>query len=108
MSHVSEKRWDEMISEATAINAQLIKTTLLNEEYYKQFQEVYSYCSNDLTQLANLLHKNDKDLTTASALEITQVTDLRLSLVMHHDVFQCLNNEVVTQRDRYNLLRNIT
>lgn len=108
MSHVSEKRWPELVEEASSMNANLIRLTQRNEEYYKQFQEVYSYCSNDLTQLANLLHKNDKDATTATALQITQVTQLRLSLLMHHDVYECLNNETVTQRDRYNLLRNIT
>ena len=108
MSHVSEKRWLELSEEASSMNSNLIRLTQRNEEYYRQFQEVYSYCDNDLVKLANLLHKNDKDLTTATALEIDQVTQLRLSLVMHHDVYQCLNNIATTQRDRYNLLRNIT
>lgn len=108
MSHKSEKRWEDLVSEATIMNANLLRVTEQNNEYYKQFQEVYAYCDNDLTKLANLLHMNDKELTTATALQIQQVTDLRLSLVMHNDVYDCLNNVAVTQRDRANLLRNIT
>lgn len=57
--------------------------------------------------LANLLFKNDKDLLTATALQIQQVTDLRLAYLMHSDVYDCLNNVIVTQRDRFNLLRNM-
>jgi len=108
MSHVSEKRWPELVEEASAMNTRLIQLTQRNEEYYKQFQELYSYCSNDLVELANLVFHNDKDITDATSLQIQMVTDLRLSLVMHHDVHDCLNNEVVNQRDRFNLLRNMT
>lgn len=71
-------------------------------------KEIYTYCDNDDTKFANLLFKNDKELTTATDLEITMASELWDSCKTWLEMGAFMNNEVVATKNRAKKLRNVS
>jgi len=108
MSHSSEKTWLFLSEGVSNINKELLHLTVRNKEEYERIKEVYTFCNSDDIQFANLLFKNDKDLVTASALEITMATELWDSVKMWDEMNDFMNNVVVTAKNRAKKLRNVS
>ena len=107
MSHTIEKRWEDLSGLVTQHATSHLRATVLDYELYLRVKDVYLYCGNDDTQFANLLFMNDKDLTTASADQITMATELFDAVKvfdMHNDF---MNNVAVITKDRAKDLRNM-
>ena len=108
MSHSSEKTWLEVSTGVSSINKRLLHLAAVNLEEYERVKEIYSYCDSDDTKFANLLFKNDKNLTDASALEITMAGELWASAKMWSDMGDFMNNEDVITKNRAKILRNVS
>lgn len=108
MSHASEKRWPEISSGVSGINKNLLHLTAVNLEEFERVKEVYTFCDSDDIKFANLLFKNDKDLTTATDLEITMASDLWSSARMWLEMGDFMNNVVLTTKNRAKILRNMS
>jgi hypothetical protein len=108
MAHSSEQRWDVVSESVSTINRRLLHLAALNLEEYEKVKEIYTYCNNDDTQFANLLFMNDKDLTTATDLQITMAAELWDAAKMWQEMDDFLNNVAVTAKNRAKKLRNIS
>lgn len=108
MSHSSEKRWLELSQKVSDINRRLLHLSAVNLEEFERVKEIYSFCDSDDTKFANLLFKNDKDLTEASALEITMASELWSSSRVWLEMGDFMNNEVVATKNRAKTLRNVS
>ena len=108
MAHSSEKRWEGVSNTVSAINKRLLHLSAVNLEEYERVKEVYAYCDSDDTKFANLLFKNDKDLTTATTLEITMAAELWSSARMWLEMGDFMNNEAVITKNRAKILRNVS
>ena len=108
MSHASEKRWSELSEGVSNINKRLLHLTAVNTEEYERVQEVYRFCDSDSTKFANLLFMNDKDLTTATALQITMASELWLSVKVWLEMDDFINDVDVLTKNRAKTLRNVS
>lgn len=108
MSHSSEKRWVDVVETATSINRRLLHLTVVNKEEFERMKEIYTFCDSDDTKFANLLFYNDKDITTATALEIIMATELYDSAKMWDEMYDFMNNVAVVDKNRAKKLRNVS
>lgn len=108
MSHSSEKTWPEVSLTVSRINKILLHLVAVNLEEFERIKEIRTYCDDDDTKFANLLFKNDKTLTTATTLEITQASELWDAVEMWEETNDFMNNVSVTTKDRAKLLRNVS
>lgn len=121
MSHSSEKRWKnktvdgikmEGISEiASQISNSLIDSLNFVEAKYLELQELYNYAGGTITDLANLLFKEeiaDRNESVANTEEIAKTTDLFNAVTAAHEIYQAANNVAVTQEDRLAELRRMS
>ena len=107
MSHTIEKRWEGLSGLVSQHAANHLKDASLRYELYLRVKDIYLYCSNDDTQFANLLFMNDKDLTTASADQITMAKELFDAVKVFDQHNDFMNNATVTTKDRAKDLRNM-
>ena len=108
MSHSSEKTWVQLSERVSNINQRLLHLAAVNAEEFERVKEVYTFCNSDDTQFANLLFNNDKDLTTATALQITMASELWSSSRMWSEMDDFMNNEIVVTKNRAKILRNVS
>ena len=108
MAHSSEKRWLEVSELVSHINKRLLHLSAVNLEEYEAIKEIYTYCNNNDIQFANLLFMNDKDLTTATALQITMAQELWDAVKMWSEMGDFMNNGVVASKNRAKKLRNVS
>ena len=108
MAHSSEQRWEPVSESVSTINRRLLHLAALNLEEYEKIKEIYTYCNSDDIQFANLLFMNDKDLATATALQITMASELWDSAKMWNEMDGFMNNGVVVSKNRAKKLRNVS
>lgn len=108
MAHSSEKRWLEVSETVSHINKRLLHLSVVNLEEFERVKEIYTFCDSDDTKFANLLFSNDKDLLTATALEITMAAELWDSVKMWEEMGDFMNNGVVASKNRAKKLRNVS
>jgi len=108
MAHSSERRWLEVSEVVSSINKRLLHLTAVNSEEFERIKEIYTFCNSDDTQFANLLFSNDKDLLTATALEITMAQELWDAVKMWDEMDDFMNNVDTVAKNRAKKLRNVS
>lgn len=122
MSHTSEKRWANYKIETTyyegvSVTAgPLLKDFLRKlveiEEAYQQMQEIYIYAGGNVSDLAELLFKEDiasrtSPFNVASQEELDKTNDLVEAMKAAHELYEAANNVAVTQSDRLTAIRRM-
>jgi len=110
--HTSEKRWEDVSSRASTEVATLLEVLLKTEEAYQQMQEIYSYAGGTVSDLAELLFKEEiaarpSPDNVASTEEIAKATDLVNAMTAAHQIYQAANNVSVSQADRLTDMRRM-
>lgn len=128
--HTSEKRWrsNQTNDSGTGVSVlasstagSLIDQLTQAEALYQELLEVYTYVGSTAQLLADQLFFEDWVTresdpignpgvldTQANSDELAKATDLINSMTSAHELYQCANNIVVAQEDRFAQLRRMS
>ena len=112
MAHSSEMRWPEASVKISQAAYSVLQGVMDAEETYQELLEVYDYSGATDQAMADMLFQDvngnpDPITGSATAAQLALVADLRAAILALHQLYEAMNNGVVTQADRTAVLRRM-